>query len=131
MTGKRSAEFIVTQKSGIDAVYRYLVESDVTLQVIIKPYKPDRSKQQNALLHAWFTEISKQYHLTHGCLYSPKVWKEYFKQTLLGEESIQGPRGLMVRTIRTRDLKVDEMSEFMERIMIHCADELGIVLREV
>lgn len=123
--------FIVTQDNGADEVYRYLCTTPIpkTLEVVIKVFCRDRSKEQNALFHVWLSYISKQYYLTHGTHYSPKVWKEYFKRELLGEETLLGPKGRMVRTKRTRDLCVKDMSEFMERMTVMCAEEWDIILR--
>jgi len=123
-------EFIVTQKSGAEAVYNYLANIDIpkTLLVTVKEYRRSRSKEQNALIHVWFTYISKQYYLTHGELYSPNVWKEYLKKMILGEEVIDVPHGTITRTKRTRDLNVGQMTEFMEHMVIYCATEFEIIL---
>lgn len=124
-------DFIVTKKNGGDAVHAYIQDypTDETLQVTVKPYKRNRSREQNALLHAWFNDISRQYHDTHGELFSSAVWKEYFKSILLGIESFDSPRGTLTRTRRTRDLKVGEMTAFMEQIQNHCAEEFNIILK--
>lgn len=123
-------DFIVTKKSGANAVYNYLNDYDggKTLLVTVKPYHRDRSKEQNALIHVWFNYISQQYSLTRGELYSPVAWKEYLKSTLLGIESFDVPRGTMTRTKRTRDLSVKEMTEFMEQMVWYCATEYNIML---
>jgi hypothetical protein len=120
--------FIVTAKSGADAVYQYLMTATDTLQVDIKPYDTKRSNAQNALLHVWMGDVSEQYYLSHGSLYSPIAWKEYFKKMFLGEETLEVPRGTIVRTRRSRDLKVKEMTKFMEQIQFYCATELEIIL---
>ncbi|MFV2057335.1 MAG: recombination protein NinB [Thiohalomonadales bacterium] len=124
-------EFVVSQNSGAEAVYTYLTTTPITkpLQVVIKVFKRDRSKEQNALFHVWAAYISKQYYLTHGTHFAPKVWKEYFKKEFLGEETLEGPRGTMVRTRRTRDLSVPEMSEFMLRLTVYCLEEYNITLK--
>ena len=124
-------EFIVTAKGGAEAVYNYLTDLTITdtLSVVIKKYRRDRSKEQNKLLHVWFNYISRQYYLMHGKLYAPEVWKEYLKKLILGEESLEGPRGTtVVRTRRTRDLNVKEMAEFMERLVEYCVTEYDIQL---
>jgi hypothetical protein len=124
-------EFIVTAKSGAEAVYNYLTDTPITgtLSVIIKKYHRDRSKEQNKLLHVWFNYISRQYYLTHGSLYTPEAWKEYLKKLILGQESLEGPRETtIVRTRRTRDLSVKEMAEFMEQLVALCATEFNIQL---
>jgi hypothetical protein len=124
-------EFIVREQQGIDAVYAHLLDVDPkkTYSVMIKEYKPDRSKAQNALSHVWYSQISRQYYKTHGTLWSPNVWKEYLKKMILGEEVIDGPGGPMIRTKRTRDLKVPEMTDYMEQVTIYCATEFEIILR--
>lgn len=123
-------ELIVCEQKDIDAVRDYLSNTceGKTLSVKISEYCHNRSKAQNALSHVWYSQISKKYYETHGELYSPNVWKEYLKKMILGEEAIEGPRGTVIRTIRTRDLKVKYMSEYMEQVVIYCATEFDIVL---
>lgn len=127
----KGVEFIVTQTSGAEAVYAHLTTVPIpeTLVVIIKKHKPDRSKQQNALFHVWMVYVSKRYYLSHGLHYSPKVWKEYFKREMLGEETLDGPKGSMMRTRRTRDLSVYDMADFMLRLTVFCLEEYEIELK--
>ncbi len=123
-------EFLVTKDSGAQVVYNYLLNAPIVkmLKVTIVEFKRDRSKEQNALFHMWCAQVSKNYYLTHGEHFSPTVWKEYFKRELLGEETLNAPRGTIIRIKRTRDLKVSEMSAFMERMVVMCAEEWNIIL---
>lgn len=104
------------------------IMSEPLMEVVIRPHKSQRSIAQNALLHAWMKEVSVQYAESHGKFYSPEMWKEYFKRIHLGEETIEVAGKAKTITKKSRDLKVKEMTEFLEFIDHFCGSEMSIFL---
>lgn len=99
------------------------------VEIIIKPHRKHRTLAQNALFHAWMTEIAKHYAETHGDWHPPEVWKEYLKRLFLGEKAHTMPDGRVVTTTRgTSDLKVDEFAAFLDQIDMWAAQELELML---
>ena len=95
----------------------------------VKEYKKNRSIAQNRLMHGWFLQISKERQEAGHKIYTPKVWKEYFKTMFLGEEVIELPNGkFKIQSIRTRDLNTKEMTEFLEKVDHYAGSELEIQL---
>lgn len=95
-----------------------------------------RSIEQNNLMHKWFMEISKGYREAMGETYidedgdevsspTPEVWKEYFKQRFLGQESFKVGRKLITKTRKTRNLPKDKMREFMDDVQNFVGSEMS------
>ena len=98
-------------------------------ELVIKPYRRNRSLVQNNLLHMWMQHISTHYAETHGEWHAPEVWKEHLKALFLGQESHAMPDGKIVTITRhTSDLSVTEFTEFLEKVDMWCAEELQLML---
>jgi len=88
--------------------------------VTIKPYKRNRSLEQNALYWKWLTIISKDLGYTVDELHEEMMRKH------LAPVCINTPSGV-VEVYSTKKLKVKEMTEYLEGIE-RTAAELGIAL---
>lgn len=115
-----------------DAIRRHIAAlhpAGKSVEVVIRPHKKNRTLAQNALFHAWMTEISRHYAETFGDWHSPEVWKQMMKNMFLGEQVVQMPGDKIVSVTRsTADLKVDEFADFLDQIDQWCAQELELVL---
>jgi hypothetical protein len=97
--------------------------------VEIKPYRRDRSREQNDMFHGLMRQLSRRYMEHYGAVVDPDVWKEYFKRKFLGEVEVPMRDGSTFTMTRgTHKLKVDEMSMFIDDTIAYCAEEIGIVL---
>lgn len=102
---------------------------DETMVVTIQPLRKNRTLAQNRLMHQWFNEISESYHLTHGEIYAPKAWKEQLKRLFLGFDTMKLPnKDSVFLTKHTADCTTKELTEFMEKIEVYAADDLGLML---
>jgi len=93
------------------------------LEVVIKPYKRNRSLQQNARLHKIIGECSKE----SG--YTIDEMKMEFKKELLppiGHFDYKGHKCPVFKS--TKDMKVDELNEFMEQVENLAAKWYGVRL---
>ena len=104
------------------------LKAEPLMEVCIREHKSQRSVAQNALLHAWMKEVSVQRAESHGEFHAPAMWKEYFKRLHLGEETIEVAGRAKTITKKSRNLKVKEMTEFLEFIDHFCGSEMNIFL---
>ena len=95
--------------------------------VMIRPYSPTRSSEQNNRHWLILTQISDQFRDETGKQYSPETFHEYFKALFLGKDTIilDGQPILVSRT--TTKLNTIEFSEFDLKIEVW-ASEHGIHL---
>ena len=80
--------------------------ADKPLEVIVRPYRKNRSLAQNACLHGWCTAIANSYEEAFGERKSPETFKEYLKGLFLGEESSEVMGKVVTTTRHTADLSV-------------------------
>ena len=129
-----SLKFILNSREVVNNVINRLLNVDISentplLCVEVSKCSDSRSKAQNRLMHSYFLQVSKARHLAGHNKYSPKVWKEFFKLEFLGEELIDLPGGRQIlRTRRTRDLKVKEMCDFIDNVDNYAGSELNVFL---
>ena len=93
---------------------------DTVWEVSIKPYKKNRSLDQNALMWKWYTIIGNDLGYT-----SDEVHEELMRK-LLTPHCVNTPSGV-VEVYSTKKLKVKEMTEYLEGIE-RTATEMGIAL---
>lgn len=91
-------------------------------EIIFRPYKARRSHEQNNLMWAVLTEISKQVKDETGKYYSPEVWHNYFKATILGKDAIimDGKPELVQKS--TTKLGTKEFSDYVTEIQAWAVD---------
>ena len=84
--------------------------------MILELRKPKRSLEQNRYYWAILTDISEQ--VVPGRAYEPSIWHEYLRALFLPERMIELPDG-SVKMVEgsTAELKLDEFSEYVEKVM--------------
>jgi len=91
------------------------------------PKEPTRSLDQNALLHALFSDLSKQAKL-HGRTLTPHQWKVvmisgHAVATGLGADMIPGIEGEFVNIRESSaHMSVQRMTSLIEYVLAWCAD---------
>ena len=93
---------------------------DTVYEVTIKPYKRNRSLEQNSLMWKWYSIIADDLG------YTTEEIHEEFMRKLLIPITMQTPSGL-VEVYSTKRLKVKEMTAYLEGIE-RTATEMGIAL---
>lgn len=93
---------------------------DTVYEVTIKPYKRNRSLEQNSLMWKWYSIIADDLG------YTTEEIHEEFMRKLLIPITMQTPSGL-VEVYSTKKLKVKEMTAYLEGIE-RTATEMGIAL---
>ena len=83
---------------------------------VIELRPPKRSLEQNRYYWDILTDISEQ--VVPGRAYEPSIWHEYLRALFLPERMIELPDG-SVKMIEgsTAELKLDEFSEYVEKVM--------------
>jgi len=95
------------------------------LEVVVKPYKKNRSLEQNDMFHAWCGTIADK------TGHSKQEIKQIMVETTFGSEEFLNLKGLVrTRLKETSGMNVGEMSELLERT-IQIGIELGAEVPEV
>jgi len=95
------------------------------LEVVVKPYKRNRSLEQNDMFHAWCGTIADK------TGHSKQEIKQIMVETTFGTEEFLNLKGVVRTRLReTSGMKVGEMSELLERT-IQIGIELGAEVPEV
>jgi len=101
------------------------VDKDRLLEVVVKPYKKNRSLEQNDMFHAWCGTIAD----TTG--HSKQEIKQIMVESTFGTEEFLNLQGrTRTRLKETSGMTVGEMSELLERT-IQIGIELGAEVPEV
>jgi hypothetical protein len=80
-------------------------------EVIVRPYKSNRSLEQNNLLHSWLREIAEE------TGHTVEEIKDYVCSEYLGSREYLGINGTPKRRlVTTSELSVEEMSALIERV---------------
>lgn len=101
----------------------YIKDQHQKIEVTIQNTKSQRSIKQNSLIHGLFSQISvNSTHVGSGEYYSPKIWKEYFKDQFLHKNKtiILGTEVIEVKS--TAKLTKKECAEFTKQIFMFCAE---------
>ena len=110
-----------------ERVYDWLISYDheVKIEVIIKPYKKNRSLEQNDMFHGWCGTIAEK------TGHSKQEIKQIMVESTFGTEDFLNLQGLTRTRVReTSGMTVGEMSELLERT-IQIGIELGAEVPEV
>lgn len=141
--GDMETKRYILRDSGIrDRLKVYLdtleLGGDDVLEVIVRPYKKNRSLAQNNLLWMWLTEIANFIREEYGAVMmeqmgsvpTPEDLKDYFQRQFLGFKAYPLPdiKYCAERVRGTSDLNTKEFSEFLNRIDIYAGSELGLKL---
>ena len=96
------------------------------LEITIRPYKANRSHEQNKRLWAIYGELADKAWV-NGRRYSAETWHEYCKGYFLGFELKAMPDGTELKTpISTTTLNTAEMTEYQNNIQSWAANEFKI-----
>lgn len=119
---------IVTQRARATAATRVAnLELEPVMEVVIKPYKKDRTLAQNSLMWMWFSIIRDALR-DAGENYSKDDVHDFFVDEFLPTRAIKIRGETKVVQITTSRLKVKEFSEFLNNVDHHCGSEWGISL---
>ena len=111
----RNADIVTTALNFIRMIN---INPDELLEVVIKPYKRNRSLEQNDTYWMIITDIGNELGYTKNDMH------EFFMREYLPPRSIE-VNGKIIEAHSTRELKVKEMSEYLDHI-IQFAAEHGI-----
>ena len=117
-------KFKVLNREDILKVINYLriVNIEKPLEISIKQYKPNRSAAQNRIYWRWIQIISDDLGYTKDELHAVLAVK------FLGVVDISCMGESITQPVSTTSLKVKEMADYLTRIEVFAASELGIVL---
>ena len=91
-------------------------------EVVIRPYRKNRSLEQNALLWSWYAVISEETGHTAEEIH------EFCKAKFLQPHFVDIAGEVRETRRTTTKLKVDEMSAFMDQVYAWATGELGLML---
>jgi|TARA_R110002051_G_scaffold315537_1_gene393990 hypothetical protein len=101
------------------------LDEDNPLEILVKPYKKNRSLEQNDMFHAWCGTIADK------TGHSKQEIKQIMVESTFGAEEFLNLQGRARTRLReTSGMKVGEMSELLERT-IQIGIELGAEVPEV
>jgi len=119
MTAKRfilrNADVVATALNFIRAIN---INPDELVEVVVKPYKRNRSLEQNDTYWMILTDIGNELGYTKNDMH------EFFMREYLPPRSIE-VNGKVMEAYSTRELKVGEMKDYLDRI-VQWAAEHGI-----
>ena len=104
------------------------VNAEKPIEVVMRPFKRNRSLAQNSTLHAWLTAIATAYEEAYGERIAPAAWKEYLKRLYLGGESREVFGEVVTTTRSTASLSVGEFQDFLSAIDQWAVDQLQLFL---
>lgn len=128
----RSLEILKAVIGLLQALYEYYKRDQTkAFEVIIRPYRKNRSLAQNNLMWLWLTRIAREY--AHARdekedWYDPKVWKEEFQSKFLGYRVVNTPSGERPHLIGTSELNTAAFSAFLNDIEHYAGSALEISL---
>ncbi len=97
-------------------------------EVVVKPYRKNRSNQQNSLMWLWYDLIREHIEATTGENYTSEQIHEHFKAMFLTSTvvAIGGDKTTVYRS--TAKLKTVEFTDYLEKIDMYCAEKLSLIL---
>jgi len=105
-----------------------VLTAEPLMQVVISEHKTGRSVAQNRLLWMWYGEIREHLAETTGEQYQNEDLHEFFKDKFLDRRPMVIKGDARIVHGSTAQLNVSDMSEYLNRLDIYCADELGLQL---
>lgn len=130
------------KRNALAAVSQRQASASEPWVVEIKPYRRDRSLAQNRLYWSWLRVIADHIEETgaaqvvdeesgevsEGAPITPDDVHDWLKAAFLGRKVVR-VRGMIRRSARsTTSLTVAEFTDYLERIDMHCAQQLGLIL---
>ena len=106
------------------------LNSEKPFEVLIRPYKKNRSLAQNNLMWKWLTVIANHLRDEHGLQTTDEDLKSYYQSLYLGIRAYEMPGKTQPhgRIRGTSELNTAEFTEFLNRIEVYANAELGINL---
>ena len=104
------------------------ITGEPLMQVVISEYKSGRSLAQNKMMWMWLGEIRNHLAETTGEQYTNEELHEFFKDKFLDRRPIIIKGDVRVIHGSTAQLNVSDMSEYLNRLDIYCADDLDLTL---
>lgn len=110
-------------------LYRNLetwIKEHGNFELVVRPHKSKRSIEQNKRLWKIYQTLEAEAWVD-GKRFSQEVWHEYLAGQFIGFDEVVMPGGEIKRNpISTTKLKVDEMSEYQNKIQAYGAENFGI-----
>lgn len=99
-------------------------------EVLIRPYKKNRSLAQNNLMWKWLGVIVNDLRDEHGLKTNSDDLKDYFQREYLGHKDyiVTSEDGEITRLRGTSELNTAQFTEFLNQIEVYANAELGINL---
>lgn len=98
-------------------------------------YENELSDKQRGYLHGVvLKQIAQQARDLDGKQYAPKVWKEHFRNTLLGSKKktvlnpITGKKSRRLVRVSTEDLGVKAYAKYIDQVTAIAANDLGVTI---
>ncbi len=117
------------QRPMMATIYRNLtawIEQHGDFELVVRPHKSKRSVEQNRRLWKIYQVFAAEAWVD-GRQYDQEVWHEYLRGEFIGFDEVAMPSGEIKKNpISTTTLKVDEMSEYQNKIQAYGADNFGI-----
>ncbi len=113
------------------------IDADKPLEVLVRPYKKNRSLAQNNLLWMWLGLIANHIREEYGLMFdgmegtpTSEDLKDYFQRKFLGFKTypMPGYEYLADRVRGTSELNTAQFTEFLQRIDVYAGSELGLRL---
>ena len=110
----------------VSLVAKFRVEQP--LLITVEHYKASRSLAQNSLFWAWMTEIAEHVSANSDNDFSKQDMHDWFVDEYLPKRVIDFQGKMKIHQVGTKELKVQEFSDFLDKIDYYCADKLGLNL---
>lgn len=112
-----------------------MVAAGKPVQVTLTEWEDDLTARQRGFLHAAvFPQVAEQAHVGERReRFVAKIWKEYFRERFLGHRwemvKMPGQKRATPRKVRisTEDLGIKAYSDYIDKVIDHAVDELGVV----
>ena len=104
------------------------ITGEPLMQVVISEYKSGRSAAQNSMYWMWIGQMREGLATLTGEQHQNEDIHEFMKDKFLDRKAVTIGGDVKVVSASTAKLNVSEMSAYLERLDIYCADELNITL---
>lgn len=111
------------RKKATQVLNTFVKDKKQKIEVTFSNAKSQRSIKQNSLIYGLFNQISiNSTHVGTGEYYSPKVWKQYFKDQFLPKVKTMVLGVEVIEVKSTADLNKKECAELTNHILMFCAE---------
>jgi hypothetical protein len=112
----------------VKANYQAVIDRGGLLRVIVTEDEKKRTSEQNRFFHGPVLDAITDQAWWEGRQYPKEFWKEYFRRRYLLKDEYTTPDGEIIQVYwSTADLKVGQMTEFLEKVQVESASEWGVV----